>query len=426
MDKTDGLLEGVVYAIVDGYPGPDRAISAEEAAATEDPDLCLHQDLLIGGGGSIERIKHWYLISLESRILRAKLSSVAALAQVSLPRAIDPDRIYIHRGEGPINEELLDLDERTYLEIDSTGVAACVEERYAHRPAMSRSDYRITLDSIVRNYGCRIVEIEYSDVSGNSIEEDFPSIVTVDEEGIEDDDDIDWTADLAHVVVSKIACDNPNALAEQLITCGRAVHDYLAAVRGAGELDAPRIVSVLRGGHIQILVGRQESDYLEVKSSQYNIKAPGQTAERQRIELAQDVARFANGDRDAVLVLGYTEKKLAGVTTVGQPALMDLTHFDVEQYQAVLDSKIVPSISGLVIEKVLVDADSNTGIVFVYVPRQAEEMQPYLVQGAIVADKIEGAFFSIVQRRGEASITVSASQIHGYIVAGKAFLRRSE
>jgi hypothetical protein len=52
-------------------------------------------------------------------------------------------------------------------------------------------------------------------------------------------------------------------------------------------------------------------------------------------------------------------------------------------------------------------------------------MQPYLVQGVVVGDKFEGAFFSIMQRRGEESITLNTSQIHGYIVAGKAFLRRN-
>jgi hypothetical protein len=50
-------------------------------------------------------------------------------------------------------------------------------------------------------------------------------------------------------------------------------------------------------------------------------------------------------------------------------------------------------------------------------------MQPYLVHGAVVGDKNEGTFFSIVRRRGEASIPTSAAQIHAYIVAGKAFLQ---
>ncbi|WP_022883710.1 hypothetical protein [Glaciibacter superstes] len=50
-------------------------------------------------------------------------------------------------------------------------------------------------------------------------------------------------------------------------------------------------------------------------------------------------------------------------------------------------------------------------------------MQPYLMHGAIVEEKVEGAFLSIVRRRGEGSITASVQQIHAYIVAGKRYLR---
>ncbi len=50
-------------------------------------------------------------------------------------------------------------------------------------------------------------------------------------------------------------------------------------------------------------------------------------------------------------------------------------------------------------------------------------MQAYLVHGATVGDKVEGRFFSIAPRRGEASITMSAERIHAYIVAGKRYLR---
>jgi hypothetical protein len=68
---------------------------------------------------------------------------------------------------------------------------------------------------------------------------------------------------------------------------------------------------------------------------------------------------------------------------------------------------------------------NGKGLLLISVPPQPREMQPYLVHGAVVGDKNEGAFFSIVRRRGEASIPTSAAQIHAYIVAGKAFLQGS-
>jgi hypothetical protein len=48
------------------------------------------------------------------------------------------------------------------------------------------------------------------------------------------------------------------------------------------------------------------------------------------------------------------------------------------------------------------------------------------VHGAIVGDKTEGAFISIVQRRGEHPITITAQSIHATLAAGRALLRRGE
>lgn len=423
---AEDLDDGVVYVIVDSYTSDEhQMLPAEDAAAMEEIDGPLRLGVKIGGGGSIQRLDHGYLVSLTSDLSRAKLSSLGALGRVELPDALDPDRILLHRGEGPIIEEFLELDERTCLELDSSGVLAVVEQRYVGPPNERPADYWRQVDSVAHNYGCRVTDIQYRDVYGDSIDEERRAALAIFDEEFPEEEPVDWFADMVHVVEIKIACDDPHARASKLIDCGCAVHDYLDAIRG-GELDAPRIVSVLRGGHIGVLVGRRENEFVDVKQSLYNINAPGQTGERQKIELAQDVARFANGDTDAVLVIGFTESKSRGVTLIGRQTPIDLTNFDASQYQAVLDEKIIPAISGLSIEAVQTDANANSGIVVIYVPRQPEELQPYLVQGAVVADKVEGAFFSIVQRRGEASITVRASQIHTYIVAGKAFLRRTD
>jgi hypothetical protein len=218
---------------------------------------------------------------------------------------------------------------------------------------------------------------------------------------------------------------DPDVPAGRLIECGRAMHDYLIAIRG-GDLDAKTIVELLRAGHVDLLIGQVESSFLEVKSMLYNIDiGPSKTAkDRHKIELAQDVARFANGETDAVLVMGYKEAKLGPRTEISSLAPIRLTSFNATQYQAVLDERIVPPLAGLVVEQV--EIGDGVGIAFIFVPRQPEEMQPYLVHGAIAGDGVEGKFFSIVQRRGEGSINITAAQIHTYIVAGRAFLRQQQ
>ncbi|MGB3686589.1 MAG: hypothetical protein WA991_12270 [Ornithinimicrobium sp.] len=206
----------------------------------------------------------------------------------------------------------------------------------------------------------------------------------------------------------------------RLIAAGRAVHALLAAYQG-GPLNVETVRNLLRGGHPSLLVGLTECEWFEAKAQAYNLEATGSAGARQRIELAQDVARFANSEHDAVLVVGLREGKGATKHAVDSVSPVPLNAINVDQHRAILDAKIIPPVAGLTVEQI--DLGEGHGLLLIDIPRQAEEMQPFLVHGAVVADKVEGAFFSIVRRRGEGSIVTTAAQIHAYIVAGRAFLR---
>jgi hypothetical protein len=82
---------------------------------------------------------------------------------------------------------------------------------------------------------------------------------------------------------------------------------------------------------------------------------------------------------------------------------------------------VVPTLDGLLIESV--DLGNNEGLLIISIPAQAEELRPFLVHGAVVEGKALNSFFSIARRRGEGSMNITASQIHAYIVAGRAYLR---
>jgi hypothetical protein len=60
------------------------------------------------------------------------------------------------------------------------------------------------------------------------------------------------------------------------------------------------------------------------------------------------------------------------------------------------------------------------------IPPQPEELRPFLVHGAIVNGRVEGAFISIVRRRGESSIPITAPMIHSTLAAGRGLFRRGE
>lgn len=417
--------DGSVFLVIEPSSdvGPPHYISGE-AAFEQGHDGPFVPKLIVGIDiGEIEYVDHWYLVTLEKVILQTRLSSLAAAVRAGRENSETwPERIYIHRGEGPIHHDLLDIDPRMFIEVDEFSICARIEERYSRRPSVARDDYRNMIDSIAEKYECHVLDVRYTTADGTLIDDEETLPLGYFLEG--EDDGVgrrDFYAEMAHVVDIAIGANDPDSRTGRLVRCGRAISDYLAAIRG-GTFDAETIVSLLRAGHLELLIGQREGAHLDVKSALYNIDAPGNVGDRQKIELAQDVVRFANGNTDAVLVLGYAETRYAEYSEVAKLSPVDLSRFSSKQYQAALDARIFPSIIGLQLEAVEIAAGS--GIVFIYIPQQPDAMQPYLVHGAIVGEKVEGEFFSIPQRRGEASLNITASQIHGYIVAGKAFLRK--
>ena len=69
---------------------------------------------------------------------------------------------------------------------------------------------------------------------------------------------------------------------------------------------------------------------------------------------------------------------------------------------------------------------ARSGKLLVGAAAQPEELKPFLVHGAVTAEgETEGSFISIVQRRGEGSVPITAPMIHATLAAGRALLRGS-
>jgi hypothetical protein len=95
----------------------------------------------------------------------------------------------------------------------------------------------------------------------------------------------------------------------------------------------------------------------------------------------------------------------------------------VRKYQQILEHHLYPPVDGLQIEAL---AGSDGDLVLVDIPPQPEDLKPFLVHGAVVDGKTEGAFISIVRRRGDSSIPTTAAMIHTTLAAGRALLRRGD
>jgi hypothetical protein len=195
-----------------------------------------------------------------------------------------------------------------------------------------------------------------------------------------------------------------------------------AVVEATAEKLNQATAAAIRAGHADVLVGARESQWLEAKSALWPLGADGG-----KIELAQDVARFANATGGLIVVGAATKKRGDDDVVVRaegiRPSLVSL-----RQLRAAIDARVYPPVEGL---ELVVGPRTQSGnvIVLIEVPNQPSSSKPFIVHGALVGRKIEGEFVSIVRRRGEASIAMGHREIHSWLVAGRRLMsgeRRSD
>jgi hypothetical protein len=175
---------------------------------------------------------------------------------------------------------------------------------------------------------------------------------------------------------------------------------------------------VVQLGQASTLVGHEESEWLEAKSTPYEYKAGQDSA--WKLELAKDVAQFANSGGGGLLVIGLHTKRVNGADTIDRVTQFPYNDSRVQSYRDVLRYRIHPPLTGIQLDAV---KDENLCVLYIFVPPQPEENKPYLVIGSLIDGVYEKLGITIVRRNGDASIPVTAYELHSMIVAGRAFLR---
>ena len=122
--------------------------------------------------------------------------------------------------------------------------------------------------------------------------------------------------------------------------------------------------------------------------------------------------------------MGMATKKVPGGEEIRRLCPMPRDKAMLGRYQRALEDHLFPPPDNLRIETI--DMPDNEMLILIDVPPQPEELKPFLVHGAVVDDKAEGAFISITRRRGESSIPITAQAIHSTLAAARALLRRGE
>jgi hypothetical protein len=121
--------------------------------------------------------------------------------------------------------------------------------------------------------------------------------------------------------------------------------------------------------------------------------------------------------RPALLVVGYRTDRRNGedIAVKLSPILAERNL--PSRYESVIGSRIYLSVRGLSIERIGID--DTYCIVLIYMPAQKEDDKPFLLHGAVVEGRVERTFFSIVRRRGDGSVPITAREIHAYLSTGR-------
>lgn len=205
---------------------------------------------------------------------------------------------------------------------------------------------------------------------------------------------------------------------DELYAVGQDAIALMEAIRG-GPLSRQMVGDLVRGGHARVLIGQYEGHWLDVKSQHYDL-----ATDRGQISLAQSVSRFCNSEAGGLVVVGMTTKRIPGGEEIRNINPLPRDDSASRRYQQTLERRVFPPPDNLSVESIPVGTDKM--LMLIDVPPQPEELKPFLVHGAIIDGRVEGAFISIVRRRGESSIPITAPMIHSTLAAGRALLRRGE
>lgn len=259
------------------------------------------------GSWTINRLEHGPLIAAESQLRLVNVGSLRrALAEIG-----HGTQLIVDQSAPPIDEDVADVDDRYEIDVIGSSVVASITQRHPTQPSETEAEIASRLVRIAAAYDCRVIDVSFTLARGGTPAE-MLSHWPEGEDWAERfrADTIESLATMAHDVTVAIATDDSRTMAT-LLDGAAAMADYLSATKN-GPLDASGVLNLLRGGHFSLLIGELESDYLEVKTQMHPLSAPGETGKRAKVELAQDVARFANGEVDAVMVIGYREMSGGG------------------------------------------------------------------------------------------------------------------
>lgn len=198
---------------------------------------------------------------------------------------------------------------------------------------------------------------------------------------------------------------------------GKEVETLLAATQG-GEITSSTLLDVLRTGRWDLLRGQPESDWLEAKGDPYD-----HLGDNWHLELAKDVAAFANSPGGGVIVIGITTDDRGDGDTIGGVKEFDLRRVRRQAYRNRVAQRVYPRVTGFEVER-FEGSKKGRGIAALVIPPQPETSQPYLVQGVVTRGGVLGAHVLLPVRREDDTMLMDAAALHTRLRLGEQAIAR--
>lgn len=186
-------------------------------------------------------------------------------------------------------------------------------------------------------------------------------------------------------------------------------------------METADIIQHLISGDYSHLIGLPEDEHLECKSQPYDL-----TQDSNKRELLKDVSAFANADGGLIIIGAKTKKSQMSLgDEIEALRPMEQRLLDIEQYHNVLQDWIYPAVVNLKMHF----CEQNTsakGIFVIEVPKQREELKPFLIKRFFDQTKSAEIVFGYVQRQRSNNKPLSVTELQNALRKGFQYERHLE
>jgi hypothetical protein len=193
---------------------------------------------------------------------------------------------------------------------------------------------------------------------------------------------------------------------------GEEAYSLLRAAE-SGDLTQTTALDLLRGGKWDLFREQPESEWLEAKRAPYL-----GSDDAWKIELAKDVASFANRPGGGIIVLGMRTEREGELDVIKKVNQIKLSLVSAEQYRKVVGDRVYPAVGGFAIEAIPGPTEGH-GLVALVIPDQRPSGLPFLVKGMVEEGKVSNHYILLPFRRADETAFRDIASIHTLLRLGQ-------